>query len=40
LCRLPVVKNHNFGQILTFWGLLYRLPFTGEGQIWCATADP
>ena len=24
LCRLPVAKNHNFGQILTFWGLLYR----------------
>ena len=24
LCRLPVAKNHNFGQILTFEGLLYR----------------
>ena len=21
LCRLPVAKKHNFGQILTFWGL-------------------
>ena len=31
---------HNFGQILTFWGLLYRRPFTDEDQIWCATADP
>ena len=33
-------KTHNFGQILTFWGLLYRLPFTDDGQIWCAIADP
>jgi len=40
LCRLPVAKNHNFGQILTFWGLLYRPPFIDEGQIWCAIADP
>jgi len=40
LCRLPVAKNHNFGQILTFWGLLYRPPFISEGQIWCAIADP
>jgi len=23
-----------------FWGLLYRLSFTDEGQIWCAIADP
>ena len=38
--RLPVTKNHNFGQIFTFWGLLYRPPFTDEGQIWCAIADP
>ena len=22
-----------------FWGLLYRPPFTDEGQIWCARAD-
>jgi len=36
LCRLPVAKNHNFGQILTFGGLLYRIPFTDEGQILCA----
>ena len=28
----PVAKNHNFGQILTFWALLYRTPFTNEGQ--------
>ena len=40
LCRLPVAKNHNFGQTLTFLGLLYRPPFTDEGQIWCARADP
>ena len=39
LCRLPVAKNHNFGQILTFWGLLYRPPFTDEGQIWFALTD-
>jgi len=39
LCRLPVEK-HNFGQILTFWGLLYRPRFTDEGHIWCAIADP
>jgi len=38
LCRLPVAKNHNFGHILTFWGLLYRPPFTDEGQMWCAIA--
>ena len=40
LPRLPVAKNHNFGQILTFWGLLYRPRFTDEGQMWCAIADP
>jgi len=34
-----MAKNHNFWQILTFWGLLYRPPFTDEGQIWCAIAD-
>jgi len=38
LCWLPVAENHNFWQILT-WGLLYRSPFTDEGQIWCAEAD-
>jgi len=40
LCRLPVAKNHNFGPILTFWKLLYRPPFTDEGQIWCPITDP
>jgi len=40
LCRLPVDKNHNFRQILTFWAPLYRPPFTDEGQVWCAIADP
>ena len=40
LCRLPVAKNHNFGQILTFWKLLYLTPVTDEGQIWCPIADP
>jgi len=32
-------KKHNFGQILTFWGLLYRPPFTDEGQTWYAIAN-
>jgi len=40
LCRLPVAKNHNFGQILTFLGLLYRPPFVDKDQTWCAIADP
>jgi len=40
LCRLPVAKNHNFGQIVTFGGLPYRRPFADEGQIWCARSDP
>ena len=35
LCQLPMAKNHNFGQILTFSALLYRPPFTDEVQI-CA----
>ena len=39
LCRLPVATHHNFGQFWTFGGLLYRPPFTAEGQIWCAGAD-
>ena len=39
LCRLPVAKNHNFWQIFTFLGLLYRPPFTDESQIWYAIAD-
>jgi len=30
-----VAKNHNFGQILTFWGSC-----TDEGQMWCAIEDP
>ena len=32
--------KNNFGQILTFWGHLYRPPFTDKGQISCAIADP
>ena len=40
LCRLPMGKNHNFGQILTFLGAPVSTPFTDEGQIWCAIADP
>ena len=32
LCRLPVAENHNFEQILTFRGLLYRPTFTDEGK--------
>jgi len=33
-------KTTILGKILTFLGLLYRPPFTNEGQIWCAIADP
>ena len=33
-------KPHFFGQILNFWGLLYRLPFTDKAQIECPEADP
>ena len=39
LCRLQVAKKHIFLAIFDIWGLLYR-PFTDEGQIWRATADP
>ena len=39
LCRLPVTKNRNFGQILTFLGAPVPTPYTDEGQIWCAIAD-
>jgi len=39
LCRLPVAKNHNFGQLFDIWGLLYRTPFTDEGKIWCSGAE-
>ena len=39
LCWLPVAKNHNFGQIVTFLGLLYRHAFPDQGQIWFAIAD-
>jgi len=40
LCRRPVARSHNFGQILTFWGFPYQPPYTDEGQIWYAIADP
>ena len=40
VCRFSVAKNHNFGHILTFCGLLYRPPLTDDGQIWCSIADP
>jgi len=39
LCRLPVAKNHNFEQILSFGKLLYWPSFTDEGQMWCARVD-
>ena len=39
LCQLPVVENHNFWHILTL-GAPVPTPFTDEGQIWCAIADP
>jgi len=35
IVSVSVAKNHNFGQILTFGWLLYRSPFTDEGQIRC-----
>ena len=37
LCRLPMAKNHNFRQIVTFLGA--PVPFTDDGQIWCPIAD-
>jgi len=40
LCWLAVAKNHNFWQILTFWGAPVMTPFSDEGRIWCAIADP
>ena len=41
MCSLLLAaKSHNFGQILTFCGLLYGPPFTNEGQILCPVADP
>jgi len=39
LCRLPVAKNTILGKLRP-WGLLNRPPFTDEGQIRCAIADP
>jgi len=33
-------QKPQFWQILTFWRRLCRPPFTDEGQIWCAVADP
>jgi len=38
-CRLPVAKNHNFKQTLTF-GAPVPTPFYRWGPIWCAIADP
>ena len=38
LCRLLVAKNHNFSAHFDILGILYRPPFTYEGQIWCADA--
>jgi len=40
LCRLPVAKSHNLGQHLTFGELLYRHPFTDEGQILMCYSGP
>jgi len=33
-------KTTILGKFWHFWGLLYRPPFTDEGQIWCSVADP
>jgi len=40
MCRLLVAKKHNFRQFFTFGKLLYQPPFTDDGQIWYARADP
>jgi len=41
-CRLPEFRWPKTTILGTFdfWGLLYRSPFTDEGQIWYAIADP
>ena len=39
LCRLPLAKNHNFGQIVTFFGAPVPTRFPDQGQIWFAIAD-
>jgi len=33
-------QKNIFWQMLTFCWILYRPPFTDEGQIWCAIVDP
>jgi len=33
-------QQPQFWANVDIWGLLYRPPFTDEGQIWCAIADP
>ena len=40
LRRLPVAKKSQFWANFGIWRLLYRPPFTDDGQIWCAIADP
>ena len=35
-----MAKTTLLGRFWHFWGLLYRPPFTDDGQIWCAIADP
>jgi len=40
LCRLPVAKKTTIlGNFDFFGGLLYRPPFTDEGQIWTSIVD-
>jgi len=39
LCRFPVAKKQ-FLANFDFLELLYQPPFTDEGQMWCAIADP
>ena len=34
-----IVSPSFMGKFLNFRGLLYRLPFTDKGQIWCPDAD-
>ena len=42
LCRLPVTQNHNFGQILKFWGSCIDplLPMRSKFSAACTRADP
>jgi len=40
LCWLPIAKDHYLGQNFDIWETPVPTPFTDEGQIWHARADP